>query len=454
MKRLAFVLLLIATPYLSFSQVWCPVGSGVQNGGLTGFAPLEKLYIGAYVTSLSGVPVNGICTLDNNEVDTLGPGLGLGGACNAVWYNGKLITGGDFVYAGQDQWSIPCTRYLAAWDSLNGWQSITPNGAVDYKIFAMTTYNGNLYIGGQFVTINNVPVNRIAKWNGSSWSNVSGGVNGGIEEIFCMAVYHGQLYVGGDFGYAGTNNLPAYNIARWNGTQWDSVGGGLNAPPLSLVVDTVRDVLYAGGFFTGAGHGTAMGVAQWNDTVWSAVGHPTDTLSNTRCMTMFNGDLYAGGGSRTTTAQGDTLNYIYHFDGTNWRGVSGGANYPVLTMTTYNGNLYVGGQFWQVGYGVNANKIACYGVSCPTAVGISEMPPPVPFKMYPNPNDDVLHIESEEPQPLKFQLMNSEGKIVAEEFFSGRLDYSIKGLAAGTYFARIGLKDGSRMHIEKVIINN
>lgn len=37
---------------------------------------------------------------------------------------------------------------------------------------------------------------------------------------------------------------------------------------------------------------------------------------------------------------------------TKWVSVDSGANNSVLNIATYNGNLYVDGQFWQVGYGV------------------------------------------------------------------------------------------------------
>ncbi len=40
-----------------------------------------------------------------------------------------------------------------------------------------------------------------------------------------MAVYNGSLYVAGGFYYAGSTT--ALNIARWDGTSWSAVGGGI-----------------------------------------------------------------------------------------------------------------------------------------------------------------------------------------------------------------------------------
>jgi hypothetical protein len=454
MKRVVIILLFLsAISHNGKSQTWNSLGNGI-TGVSVSITSLEKLYVGADYppSTMSGIPFRGVFALDGTTVDTLGSGIN--GWANAVqWYGGKLIVGGDFNYAGgPTMWSIPYTHNLAAWDSLNGWSSITPLGNTSSNVNAMAVFQGNLYVAGQFVNINNLAVNRIAMWNGTTWSNVGGGVSGSIDKIYSMVVYHGQLYVGGDFTNAGSSNVSTRYIARWNGMQWDSVGGGMNNTVNGLFVDTVNDVLYAGGAFTQAGDITAYGVAKWNDTTWTPVGSGLDTLWATKCLTIFNGELYAGGACVTTTTQGDTLRNVFKYNGIKWVSVDGGANNSVLTMGVYEGNLYVGGSFTQVGNGIYANRIACYGTTCPLGVGIPEQAPPVPFKMYPNPNDDVLHIESEEPQQMVFRLINMDGKLIVEKAFSYRMDYSIKKLAAGNYFVEVSLVDGSRKHVEKLVV--
>ncbi len=72
--------------------------------------------------------------------------------------------------------------------------------------------------------------------------------------------------------------------------------------------------------------------------------------------------------------------------------------------------------------------------------------------MFPNPNDNVLHIESEEPQQMIFRLSNDEGKIISEKRFFSKLDYSTRGLATGIYIVQICLGDGSRCHTEKLVV--
>lgn len=453
MKRvIIFLLFLSAISHYGKSQTWNPLGNGL-TAPPNCIAPLEKLYIGAGwpPTTISGIPFRGFFTMDEAVVDTLDSGVY--GFVNAVqWYNGKLIVGGGFNYAGgPTQWSIPFTRRLAAWDSLNGWSSINPMGIPNADIYAMQEFQSNLYIGGSFTMVNNVSRNRIAKWNGTSWSNAGPGFTGACQ-VRCIAVYHNQLYVGGAIGLPNGPNNYYYNIARYNGVQWDSVGGKFNFDVMSLVVDTVQDVLYAAGGFTQVGGVTAYGVAKWNDTIWTPVGSGFDTLWATQCLAIFNGELYAGGACVTTTTQGDTLRNIFKYNGIKWISVDGGANNSVLTMGVYEGNLYVGGSFTQVGNGINANRIACYGTTCPLGVGVPEQALPVPFKMYPNPNDDVLHIESEEPQQMIFRLSSIDGKLIVEQKFYNKIDYSIKELTAGNYFVEISLVDGSRRRTEKLVV--
>lgn len=440
-----------------FSQSWHNLGFGMVGGGPTGFYSSDKLWIGTGAAqsnfTFAGVQMRGICSLYGNVVDTLASGLGTGSAYDAIWYNGNLIVGGSFPHAGPPPFGVPFTKDIASYDSsLQTWSSLTPISGINSAVKCMEVYNGDLYVGGLMTSINGVTCSRIAKWNGSAWSNVDGGVNGSFEEVTAMVEYHGWLYVAGDFYSVGTGNLPAVGIARWNGTQWDSVGAGVGGWITALEVDTVNDLLYVAGQFTYAGDSVVFGVAVWNDTVWRPVGTGLDTLWATTDLEMFNGELYACGATVTVTTYGDTLRNIYKFNGTKWVSVDGGANNSVIMMEVFQNNLYAAGGFVTEFGGVPANGIACYGTTCPTSVGIPEQPPPIPFQMYPNPNDDVLHITTQDPSELVFRLYNSTGQLVAEEKFRGQLEYSTKELASGNYTVQISLPDGSRMHSEQLIV--
>src|SRR5882724_10938875 len=64
----------------------------------------------------------------------------------------------------------------------------------------LAVYNGELYAGGTFTDAGGIPVNNIARWNGTNWSDVGTGVN---NEVSALAVFNGELFVGGSFTTAG-----------------------------------------------------------------------------------------------------------------------------------------------------------------------------------------------------------------------------------------------------------
>jgi hypothetical protein len=61
--------------------------------------------------------------------------------------------------------------------------------------------NGELVVGGQFTTAGGLPANRIAKWNGTTWSAFGAGTDGSVFELALQG--SGQVLVGGDFSQAG-----------------------------------------------------------------------------------------------------------------------------------------------------------------------------------------------------------------------------------------------------------
>ena len=82
---------------------------------------------------------------------------------------------------------------------------------------------GALYVGGGFTDAGGIAAaDRIAKWNGSSWSAVSNSMseipsNGSVAAI---AVSGGKVYAGGTFRDAG-GDARADFLAVWDGTSWE-----------------------------------------------------------------------------------------------------------------------------------------------------------------------------------------------------------------------------------------
>lgn len=67
--------------------------------------------------------------------------------------------------------------------------------------------------------------------------------------------------------------IPTSNIARWDGSQWISLGSGVNGAVKRIVVDSVANELYVFGDFTKAGDVSTMYQAKWSEKTqsWSAL---------------------------------------------------------------------------------------------------------------------------------------------------------------------------------------
>ncbi len=187
--------------------------------------------------------------------------------------------------------------------------------------------NGDVYAGGDFTSIGGVAANRIAKWNGSTWSALGTGLNGICYKI--LPAPDGGIYVCGDFTTAGGSSRNY--IAHYDGSTWNALGSGMNASTRDLATNS-DNVLYAVGQFTSAGGVSVGRVAQWDGTAWSDMngGFPSTVQS---VVVARNNDVYVGGFFTATTA-GAVANHVARWNGAQWSalggGVSPGAVYKVF----------------------------------------------------------------------------------------------------------------------------
>jgi len=121
-----------------------------------------------------------------------------------------------------------------------------------------------LYAGGQFTTAGGGAANRIARWDGTSWTALGSGMNG---IVWALAVHDdgggAALFAGGGFTTAG--GVAASLIARWDGSSWAALGSGMDNVVHALTVydDGGGEALYAGGEFTSAFDSGDSYLAKW-----------------------------------------------------------------------------------------------------------------------------------------------------------------------------------------------
>jgi hypothetical protein len=283
---------------------WTALGNGIEANwfGLGAMAVSESgiLYAAGRIDSAGAAAANNIVQWDGAVWKPLGGGVN--GDVNhlVAGRNGALYASGSFDSAGGK------TAYsIAKWDG-DSWSALgndkfrkfygyfpitldkegllyaanyadTVDGAVSYRIVKWDgaswipvgrSYKscrvqalavdgkGNLYAGGVILdTLDAVVINGIARWDGAAWSALGKGLRS--TEAYNHAYVNaleldnaGHLYVGGNFDSAG--QVPARNIARWDGSRWTALGSGTDGAVDALTFDSSGN-LYVGGRFVTAG---------------------------------------------------------------------------------------------------------------------------------------------------------------------------------------------------------
>jgi len=158
-----------------------------------------------------------------------------------------LVVAGEFTAAG-------LTNQLAGMAAFDGQQWIAMDGfAFDVPPHQLHVVDGRLYAAGGFVRRHGVPARGVAEFDVEEWvwRSVGGGVNGTVVD---SDVLGHEFVVTGSLTTAGNKpQIPARNIAAWNGQSWREVGvhegsgnGGLDSPPFEIVANQDKILARAG----------------------------------------------------------------------------------------------------------------------------------------------------------------------------------------------------------------
>lgn len=192
-----------------------------------------------------------------------------------------IITGNFTTLAG----SLPAAGVFQ-WDGGHGNSGtfaggLIGPGAVGQSLLARddpSTGQPELIVAGRFNGAGGVGAPGIASWESGGWSPLgSGFALGANESIRALQLFDRdgagpgalELYAGGSFTLAGGTS--AANLARFDGTSWFDVGGGVGGSIASLAVfdpdaaGPIPRALYAAGTFGTAGGLPAAGLAHFVD---------------------------------------------------------------------------------------------------------------------------------------------------------------------------------------------
>jgi hypothetical protein len=415
------------------AQDWLPTGNGTNNGGNGGItlqAYNGMLIAGGAFSQAGTVTAKGSAMWDGTAWSIVDS------TKNSFFAVRPLVIFRGQLYGFVSQFGDP-SGYMIRLDSNFKWHYV-PNsdfydGNYSGNVFSAAVYHDELYVGGRFDSIGNIQANHIARWDGTNWATVGQGIDS--EHIYGMIVYDNDLYVGGAFDVAG--NVAVNHLARWNGSAWRDVGGGITGPGYYGIYGTMeayKDELYIGGGFENAGGQPMSHLTKWNGSAFSSVGGGPLLVAGPGVFTVFGNRLIMGG----NVGSGMFQDQMGTWDGVNFDSLGTGLSSTPTDFEIYNCQLYAGGRFTTTGNGV-ANGVAVLDtIDC--SVDVQEINvPDYSISIAPNPFSSLTTISfSILQRNTTIKIIDIFGKeIESFNFLGSQFVINKGGLKAGIYFVQV-----------------
>ena len=259
-------------------------------------------------------------------------------------------------------------------------------------------------MGGYFAEIGGVPANNIARWNGAQWNAMGGGVSSLTvgNQIYSMKEYNNQLFVSGN-NITDTSNLGMTGLLIWNGISW-------NSPALRANIQGNKMILFNNKLFIG-------GMTVIHDSLGNNIGF-ADLISYYNSNWIFY----------------DCLNMS-------------SSTYSIDAFDNY---IYLGGSFNLLCDSVQANGIARFSED--SINGMHD----VPFansevSVYPNPANESITVEWNN-TASEIELQDVLGRVIIKQSVTPaerRKELSIANLKPGFYL--VTLKSDKGIAVQKII---
>jgi len=355
---------------------WAGYGKGLQNasgfsadvGAVTIDPATGAVYVVGNFTTAGTVGAPGVARLSGTTWSAAGSLTSSTGNPTRVralaMIAGKLFAGGDFLHADGT-----AASYFASWDG-TAWSQVGPG--VDFPVYVISAAPGALVtVGGQFGKSGLIALAGLGNWNGTSWLPFGNGVLAsgtyGAGTIFAVLPSGNGVIAGGQFYQVGTQ--PASSIARWTGTAWVPLGGGVtnnnSTPGAVYAMAAIGTDVYVAGSFNTAGGLPAFNIARWDGTTW----HPLAgglTGGRVNALVALGGKIYAGGDFSLADGRGASDLAVWNPATSHWSSISSNVTYSPGSINTLAANktdLLIGGGFSTLATGSTtlvANGVVVY----------------------------------------------------------------------------------------------
>jgi hypothetical protein len=392
--------------------------------------PDGSTYVGGDFTSVSGSVRNHLAKInaDGTLNSSFNPNLSSAVKALAIDSLGNLFVGGVFTNINNIN-----RLHLAKFNN-NGLldSSFHPSMISDVLALAIDPF-GYLYVGGDFTSVNGITHNHLVKINADGTINsiFNPNIEGFYSSVLSLVLDStGNLYVGGNFTSidgVNRNRLAKYNV---DGLLDNSINPNINGAVYSIKIDSSGN-LYLGGLFNNINGVSCNHLAKINaDGTFNTSFNPNiNALVRALCIDSSD-NLYVGGDFTTIGGVNQSFLVKINTDGTLINNFNPSLNYPVVSLAIDSiGNLYVGG-------GIVKQFAIFNGVSLGnTFLDKGNV------TYYPNPTTGVLNINYSK-EISAFSVVNLLGQTVLTQSNSGmaaQLDLS--SLVDGTYIVKM-VSDG------------
>jgi hypothetical protein len=182
------------------------------------------------------------------------------------------LSGGGLVVGGALEGTSKA--YVARWDGV-GWQRLGDEftgfvAAQVTSVSALAEFRGEIVAAGGFVQVDGETVGSIARWDGTRWRSMEGGVRSAsgpstFGAVRDLAVHGGNLVAVGSFSVAG--GVGASGIAEWDGSRWRAFQGAAETCDRSGTsfqsLAATGESLFVVGMFGRVGNVASSGIAEW-----------------------------------------------------------------------------------------------------------------------------------------------------------------------------------------------
>lgn len=337
----------------SFSRI----GTTGAQGGLTRLATSNAAIDGAFLGDAAG---RGYIT--SFAVDANGR-VFIGGAFDAVRQDSEVT-----LYPRQN-----IARLVPGTYALDQTWSVNVGGEVN----AVAVAGADLFVGGNFTTVQGLPRTRLAKLVAATGALDAGWLPTADAPVRNLAVdSNGRLYVAGDFTLLSTTARSGLGRLATTGTgavdaAWDPAPDGA----VDVMLPTPAGI-YLGGSFGNVGGLARSGLARVDAGVGAADGFvaDVDAAGAVHALTETASGLYVGG--VFSSLAGQPRNGTGRISGgvvDAWHPDVGSGDVHAIAVDEGNGVVYLGGQFATAG-GASHPNLARAAVAAPGTVDVAWRP--------------------------------------------------------------------------------